>query len=87
MSYVVFRVIYAKPMKPKDASMLKVPDVAERLGVLSSTVRLRCRSGRFPNAVQEETLRGPVWLIPESDLEGFEKRGRGRPRKERKEAA
>ncbi|HEX7314481.1 MAG TPA: helix-turn-helix domain-containing protein [Pyrinomonadaceae bacterium] len=68
--------------------MLKVPEVAERLGVLTSTVRIWCRSGRFPNAVQETTLRGPVWLIPESDLVGFEKRGRGRPpKKEKKEAA
>lgn len=63
--------------------MLKVPEVAERLDVLTSTVRIWCRNGRFPNAVTEETLRGPVWLIPESDLQGFEKRGRGRPPKEK----
>lgn len=74
-------------MGKEHKTMLKVPEVAERLGVLNSTVRIWCRSGRFPNAVQEETLRGPVWLIPESDIEGFEKRGRGRPRKEKKEAA
>lgn len=72
-------------MGKESSSMLKVPEVAERLGVLSSTVRIWCRNGRFPHAVQQETLRGPVWLIPESDLEGFEKRGRGRPRKEKKE--
>ncbi len=68
-------------MKRGNETMLKVPEIAELLDVLSSTVRLWCRSGRFPNAVQEETLRGPVWLIPESDLNGFKKRGRGRPPK------
>ena len=68
-------------MRKGNETMLKVPDVAERLDVLTSTVRIWCRSGRFPNAVQEETLRGPVWLIPESDLDGFERRGRGRPPK------
>jgi hypothetical protein len=68
-------------MKKGTENMLKVPDVAARLDVLTSTVRIWCRSGRFPNAVTEDTLRGPVWLIPESDLTGFEKRGRGRPPK------
>jgi hypothetical protein len=68
-------------MKKGTETMLKVPDVAARLNVLTSTVRIWCRSGRFPNAVTEGTLRGPVWLIPESDLTGFEKRGRGRPPK------
>ena len=68
-------------MKRGTETMLKVPDVAARLNVLTSTVRIWCRSGRFPNAVTEDTLRGPVWLIPESDLTGFEKRGRGRPPK------
>jgi hypothetical protein len=72
------------PMKKGNGTtMLKVPEVAERLDVLTSTVRIWCRAGRFPNAVTEETLRGPVWLIPESDLNGFEKRGRGRPPKEK----
>ncbi len=68
-------------MKKGNETMLKVPDVAERLNVLTSTIRIWCRNGRFPNAVHEETLRGPVWLIPESDLKGFEKRERGRPPK------
>ena len=71
------------PMRKGSGARLKVPDVEERLNVLTSTVRIWCRSGRFSNAVQEETLRGPVWLIPESDLKGFEKRGRGRPPKEK----
>lgn len=67
------------PMKKGGKTMLKVTEVAERLEVLPSTVRIWCRGGRFPNAIQEETLRGPVWLIPESDLKGFEKRSVGRP--------
>lgn len=69
------------PMKKGAETMLKATEVAERLDVLASTVRIWCRGGRFPNAVQEQTLRGPVWLIPASDLKGFEKRGRGRPSK------
>jgi len=74
-------------MKKGTETMLKVPDVAARLNVLTSTVRIWCRSGRFPNAVTEDTLRGPVWLIPESDLTGFEKRGRGRPPKPKNNGA
>lgn len=63
--------------------MLTVREVAEKLEANPGTVRMWCINKTFPNAVQEETLRGPVWLIPESDLNGFEKRGRGRPPKEK----
>lgn len=59
--------------------MLTVREVAEKLDANPGTVRMWCINGTFPNATQEETLRGPVWLIPESDIEGFERRGRGRP--------
>ena len=60
---------------------LTTSQAAERLGVGKSTVNLWCRRGFFPNARSEETPRGPVWLIPESDLEGFEPPKMGRPRK------
>ena len=61
--------------------MLTVREVADKLDANPGTVRMWCINKAFPNAVHEETLRGPVWLIPESDLKGFEKRGRGRPPK------
>jgi len=61
------------------SKLLTVRQVAERLDVATSTVRIWRIAGRFPNAQAEETPRGRVWYIPESDLEGFEKRGPGRP--------
>jgi len=61
------------------SKLLTVREVAERLDVAPSTVRIWRIAGRFPNAQAEETARGRVWYIPESDLEGFEKRGPGRP--------
>ena len=60
---------------------LTVREVAEQLGAAIPTVTLWCRSGRLPNARQVNTPRGPVWYIPESDIESIEVRGRGRPPK------
>jgi hypothetical protein len=34
--------------------------------------------GCSPNAVRQETARGPVWTIPENDVAGFVKPKRGR---------
>jgi predicted site-specific integrase-resolvase len=65
------------------SKLLTVREVAERLDVATSTVRIWRIAGRFPNAQAEETPRGRVWYIPESDLEGFEKRGPGRPAKKK----
>ena len=59
---------------------LATKDVARRLRKGVSTISLWCRQGRFPNARAEETPRGPVWLIPESDLENFKTPEVGRPR-------
>jgi len=59
---------------------LTTSQVAERLGVGKSTVNLWCRRGLFPRARAEETPRGPVWLIPESDLTNFVPPAMGRPR-------
>lgn len=50
---------------------LSTADVAQRLGVSAITARLWCRRGLFPNAREEKTARGPVWVIPAGDLEGF----------------
>lgn len=55
--------------------------VAQRLGVGKSTVNLWCNQGRFPNAESVQESRGPVWYIPESDLDEFEKPKAGRPTK------
>jgi len=65
---------------------LTTSEVAKRLGVGKSTVNLWCNQGRFPNAESVEESRGPVWLIPESDLEGFTLPTRGRPSKSKEEA-
>ena len=67
--------------------MLTVRQVAEKIDANPGTVRMWCINKTFPNSVHEETLRGPVWLIPESDLKGFERRGRGRPPKATQDTA
>jgi hypothetical protein len=61
--------------------------VARRFNVQPITVRLWCRRGLFPNAYEDKTPRGPVWAIPESDLEGFHPPMSGRPRKKIIQAA
>ena len=60
---------------------LRASEVAKRYDVNSYTVKGWARSGLFPNAKLEETIVGSVWLIPESDLEGFAKPTQGRPKK------
>jgi hypothetical protein len=61
--------------------MLGTSEVALRLGVGQSTVNLWCRQGRFAKARLEQTPRGDVWYIPESDLKAFKRPAMGRPRK------
>jgi hypothetical protein len=51
---------------------LSTGQVAERFNVITDTVRKWCRRGLFPRAREMDTPRGPVWMIPESDLKGFE---------------
>jgi hypothetical protein len=53
------------------ARELTTAQVAEKLGVSPITARLWCRRGLFPNAHEQQTPRGPVWMIPESDLVTF----------------
>jgi len=55
-------------------------EVAKRLKVGSSTVRLWCLQGRFKRARQ---LNG-TWFIPEADLKDFKKPTLGRPPKHKK---
>jgi len=59
-------------MSKKGAKMLNVHQVAERLGVLVSSVRVWVWKGRFPGARKESTPLGDYWEIPETALEGFE---------------
>ena len=61
---------------------LTTSEVAERLGVAQVTVNVWCLQGKFPHATLEETPRGPVWTIPESDLADFVKPKAGRPPKQ-----
>lgn len=66
---------------------LTTAEAAERLGVAQVTVNVWCLKGLFPNATREDTPRGPVWTIPESDVRGFVKPTRGRvPKRKEKEA-
>ena len=58
---------------------LTTKQAAERLGKDGRLVRLWCQQGRFPHAYLQETPRGPIWLIPENDLKGFEPPPMGRP--------
>lgn len=65
---------------------LTTKDVAARLDVSPITARLWCRRGLFPNAYEQDTPRGSVWMIPARDLEGFEPpKKTGRPPKPKEE--
>lgn len=61
--------------------MLTVKEAAELVGAGETSIRLWARQGKFPGARQEETPFGSYWIIPESALDGFEKRNVGRPPK------
>ena len=60
------------------SAKLTTAQVAVRLGVSQPTVKLWCRQGKFPRAELEQTARGPIWQIPESDLRDFTPPKRGR---------
>jgi hypothetical protein len=66
---------------------LTAAQVATRLGVSGASVRAWCKRGLFPNAELTETLIGPVWLIPESDLISFTPPKIGRPSKAKVESS
>lgn len=57
---------------------LTTKQVAEKLNVKQVTVRAWCDKGFFKNARKESSPRGDYWLIPETDIENFEKPIRGR---------
>ncbi|MCD9186720.1 MAG: helix-turn-helix domain-containing protein [Pyrinomonadaceae bacterium] len=60
---------------------LKASEVAKIYDVNPYTVKGWIRAGMFPGARLEESVAGSVWLIPESDLDGFVKPEKGRPKK------
>lgn len=69
------------------AKELSTSEVASRLGVSAITVRLWCRRRLFKNARELQTPRGPVWVIPITDVEGFKAPKLGRPKKGSAQAA
>lgn len=61
---------------------MTIREVAERLETKPVNVHKWRERGLFPNARQIPGLkigRGEVWLIPESDIETFQKPKRGKP--------
>jgi hypothetical protein len=54
--------------------------------VVYSTIAHWVRSGKFVDAVQEDTPRGAVWYIPRSSVENFQPPAPGRPPKAEKVA-
>lgn len=59
--------------------MLTVKEVAEKLGAGVSSVRLWAKQKKFPGAKKMESALGSYYVIPETDLENFTVRKRGRP--------
>ena len=59
---------------------LSTAEVAEIFGVVPRSVREWCARGLFPKAYEQQTSRGPIWMIPEEDLKGFTPPKMGRPR-------
>jgi hypothetical protein len=59
--------------KKGNKKMLSVKEAASQIGAAPSSVRYWLTQGRFPDAKLITPEYGvPYWLIPESDLEGFE---------------
>lgn len=59
--------------KKESKKMLSVKEAAEKIGAAASSVRYWLTKNRFPNAQLVQPEYGvPYWLIPESDLDGFQ---------------
>ena len=59
---------------------LTTKQLSVRFDVHITTVRLWIKNGLFPGAREEQTPRGPIWLVPEEDLAKFTPPPMGRPR-------
>lgn len=58
---------------------MTLKQIAEQFGVAPSTARLWQSRGYFPNAKLEETVIGPVWIVPKADIDAFTPPTMGRP--------
>jgi hypothetical protein len=59
---------------------LTTADIAARYGKNYRTATRWCQRGLFPHLIKgRKTATGAIYLIPESDLEGFTPPRRGRP--------
>jgi excisionase family DNA binding protein len=63
-------------VKREIEKMLNTKEAAERLDSNTGSIRMWCINRTFPNAIKF----GRDWLIPETDLKGFKRRGPGRPK-------
>jgi len=62
-------------------------EVADRFGVAYETAVLWLRQGRLKGAVKRDYPRGPVWEVPASALQSFERPRMGRPTKAKAKAS
>jgi hypothetical protein len=72
--------------KSGEVKMLTIREVAEKTGASVHSIRVwlgneEQRLKRFPNARKESSPIGEFWVIPESDIRGYQNQGRGRPLK------
>jgi hypothetical protein len=68
-------------------AMITTTQFAKTHGLPYTTVVRWAQNGVIPGVEKEETLRGPVWLIPQSSADTFEqwRPQRGRPAKPKAE--
>ena len=64
-------VLYLFGMKKKSA--MTTGEFAKASGIPAYNVVRWCQRGLIPGVVREETMRGPVWVIPASALDSIEK--------------
>jgi transposase-like protein len=50
------------------------------INVAYSTIAYWVRTGKFADAIQEQTPRGAVWYIPQKSVANFEQPEMGRPK-------
>jgi hypothetical protein len=69
-----------RPVKRKAAKdALTIRETADRFGASVDTVKQWVRKSLFPNSYLEDTPRGPVRMVPLSDIEAFKRPAMGRP--------
>lgn len=80
---------YKDFVKDKMLTTKQVQEALKERGipVAYSTIAYWVRTGKFKDAIQEETPRGVVWYIPQMSVNKFEKPEMGRPRKDKERAA